>query len=255
MAETLSRDNWYKDFFQGKTLELWRRAKSLDQTEAECAFLQEVFDGEDRFHLLDVPCGNGRLSVPMAQAGFKITGVDYSEEFTDEAANEAKSAKLSKDAIQFIRSDMRTISFKQKFDGAFCLGNSFGYFDREGTAKMFNAISGSLKTGAKFVLDSVMTAETFLVDGAKREWVRVGDMLMLVENRYNCRESCVETDYIFVHDGKEEIRRAVHWIYTTGEICSMLEKVDFKVLELFGSTECDSYELGSEKLLLVAEKK
>ncbi len=255
MTDTSANHDWYKNFFSGAALDLWRQAKTEEETEEECAFLQEIFHQSNGTHLLDVPCGAGRLTLPMVQAGYKITGMDYCQEFVDDGARAAKAAKLGSDAVRFVQGDMRTISLEQKFDGAFCFGNSFGYFDREGTEQMFEALYGCLKTGAKFVLETIMLAESFLVNGAEREWLRVGDMLMLVENHYDIRESCVHTDYTFIRKGKEENRRATHWIYTSGEVCSMLSKAGFIVSDLFCSLECDEYTLGAERMLLVAKKR
>ena len=254
MSDKLPANPWFKEFFAGAALDLWRNAKSAQETEDECAFLQEILDVDAGAHILDVPCGNGRLSLPMVQSGFKVTGLDYCQEFIAEAAATTKSAKLDQKLIQFVQGDMKTMTFVQKFDGAFCMGNSFGYFNREDTAQSVRAVSDSLRIGAKFVLDSLMIAESFLVNGGEREWIKVGDMLMLIENQYDCRQGCVKTDYTFIRDGHEEHRRAVHWIFTAGEVCAMLEKSGFSILELFCSTDCESYILGSERLLLVAEK-
>ncbi|HEY9733852.1 MAG TPA: class I SAM-dependent methyltransferase [Drouetiella sp.] len=247
-------EDWYKNFFSGAALDLWRQAKSDDETKSECEFLEEIFDSTADLHLLDVPCGNGRLTLPMAEAGFRVTGVDFCTEFLDEARKLALAADCADELVQFVPGDMRTISIREKFDGAFCFGNSFGYFDRAGTAEMFQALSNSVRAGGKVVIDSSMLAETFLVNGAEREWLRVGDMLMLIENHYDVRESCVRTDYTFIRDGKQESRQATHWIYTSGEVCSMLSKAGFKVRDLFGSLQFDAFELGSERMLLVAEK-
>lgn len=254
MSNIPSNENWYKTFFSGAALDLWRQAKTEEETIEECAFLEEIFDDTADLHLLDVPCGNGRLTLAMASAGYKMTGLDYCQEFIDDAAKSAKSADLGDDFVHFVQGDMRTISLKQKFDGAFCFGNSFGYFNREGTMEMFKSLGANLKPGGKFVLESGMLAETFLVNGAEREWLRVGDMYMLIENQYDPRESCVHTKYTFIREGKEESRKAAHWIYTSGEVCSMLEQSGFVVRDLFASTECDPYELGSERILLVAQK-
>lgn len=254
MSTSTSRDTWYRDFFTGAALDLWRQAKTEDETENECAFLQEIFE-QSGSHLLDVPCGNGRLTIPMAEAGYKVTGLDFCQEFLDDAAKRAASINFEDGAVEFIQGDMRKISSKTKFDGAFCFGNSFGYFNREGTEQMFQSVGECLKVGAKFVLESSMLAETFLVNGAEREWVRVGDMLMLIENHYDPRESCVQTEYTFIRDGKQESRHATHWIYTAGELCSMLSRAGLFVDDLFGSLEGDEYALGSERVVLVAEKR
>jgi SAM-dependent methyltransferase len=243
---------WFEEFFTGAALDLWRKAISQETTDQEIEFLQEVLAAPEGGHLIDLPCGNGRLSLPFSQLGYKVSGVDFSAAFIEEAKTNAAAKKLK---IDYIKDDMRKVSFKNKFDGAFCMGNSFGYFDRAGTSEFFKTVSGCLKSGAKFVIESGMIAECFLVNGGQREWVQVGDMTMLIENNYNCRFSCVETNYTFIRDGKEEKRRAVHWIYTAGEICRMLEQADFAVDDLFSSTDFDQFALGAERLLVVAQRR
>jgi cyclopropane fatty-acyl-phospholipid synthase-like methyltransferase len=230
--------DWHEKFFQGEALELWRRAIPVEETEREIAFLQEVLDLAEGAAVLDVPCGNGRLSLPFALSGCNVTGIDSSRDFIDEASS---SAMRHRTKIDYIRSDMRLLNYQNKFDGAFCMGNSFGYFDRAGTCQFISAVGAALKSGAKFVLDSLVTAESFLVNGAEHD-------------RYDCRRSCVETAYTFIRNGKEEQHLAVHWIYTSGEICSMLEQAGFTIIELFEDVDFNPYSLGADRLLLVAQK-
>src|SRR6185295_16998228 len=78
-------DNWYESFFHGVTLDLWRRAIPPEQTQAEAEFLIEQLSCSPGSHVLDVPCGNGRLSFELAKRGLRVTGVDISEEFIAEA--------------------------------------------------------------------------------------------------------------------------------------------------------------------------
>jgi len=247
----LLKEGWFEDFFSGAALDLWRNAIPQETTEREVEFLSDVFSLPEGSRLLDAPCGNGRLSLPFALLKYKVTGIDFSAAFVAEAKETARTKKVQ---IDYLQGDMRNLSFENEFDGAFCMGNSFGYFDRAGTLQFFQSVSRSLKSGAKFVIDSAMVAETFLVNGGVKEWVQVGDIYMLIENKYDCRQSLVETDYTFVSKGKEEKRRALHWIYSAGEVCHMLEQADFVVDDLFSSTDCDEFSLGDERLLLVAHK-
>src|SRR6187399_1649394 len=78
-------DNWYESFFHGVTLDLWRRAIPPEQTKAEAEFLSEQLKCTRGSNVLDVPCGNGRLSFELAKRGLGVTGVDISEEFIEEA--------------------------------------------------------------------------------------------------------------------------------------------------------------------------
>ncbi len=77
--------NWYETFFHGVTLDLWRRAIPPEQTTAEADFLIQNLNCEPGARLLDVPCGNGRLTFELANRGYRVTGVDLAEEFIEEA--------------------------------------------------------------------------------------------------------------------------------------------------------------------------
>ena len=244
--------SWYESFFTGAALDLWRRAISPDQTEDEARFLQIHLEVGMGAKVLDVPCGNGRLGLPIALLGCEVTGVDLSDEFLQEAE---KKAKLYEVEMNFVRKDMKDIDERDLFDAAFCMGNSFGYFDRASSSTFLSAVSTALKPGARFVLHTCMSAESFLVSGSEREWVKVGTMHMLIENVYDCRTSSVTSQYTFLQDGKEEQRTATHWIYTTGELCRMLDEAGFDVLHMFDSTDEEPFTLGSDELYLVACKR
>lgn len=255
MPSKTQSPGWFADFFQGAALELWRRANSSEDTQREVQFLKETLAAPKGGRLLDLPCGNGRLSLPMALLGYEVTGVDFSPTFVEEARS---AAKAYKGKTNFINADMRALTYENEFDGAFCMGNSFGYFDRGDTTNFLKSLSKSLKPKARFIMESFMVAECFLVNGSEREWLQRGDMYMLVENNYDCRKSIVESKYIFIVNGKEETRCATHWVYTTGELCQMLEEAGFTIEELLSSPDPDEPEpftLGAERLIVVAEKR
>ena len=77
--------NWFESFFHGVTLDLWRKAIPPAQTTAEAEFLIDHLNCDPGARVLDVPCGNGRLSFELAKRGLRVTGVDISEEFIEEA--------------------------------------------------------------------------------------------------------------------------------------------------------------------------
>lgn len=258
-ASLILKANWFEQFFAGEALELWRRAIAPESTEEEVSFLTEVLEVEPGGRLLDIPCGNGRLSLPLAQIGYRVTGLDFCSEFLIEAKAAAERLKTAATdsgilGVSFVKGDMRSYQWQECFDGAFCMGNSFGYFNREDTMQCLKSISASLKSGAKFVIDSSMIAESFYINGGEREWIQIDDMYMLIENIYSPRLSCVETNYTFIRDGKEEKRQSLHWIYSCGELSTMLESADFSVAEILSSTDFEPFELGSERMLLIAEK-
>src|ERR1700704_5378679 len=82
--------NWYENFFHGVALDLWRKAVPPQQAKSEAEFLVKALQCAKGAHLLDVPCGNGRLSLELAGRGYRVTGMDISEEFIAEAQSRVK---------------------------------------------------------------------------------------------------------------------------------------------------------------------
>ena len=78
--------------------------------------------------LLDCPCGYGRISIPLARKGIRVTGVDIMPPYLKELEKRARRAKLK---IPTVHSDMRRINFENHFDAAANIWTSFGYFEKE----------------------------------------------------------------------------------------------------------------------------
>jgi SAM-dependent methyltransferase len=267
--------NWFEDFFHGITLDLWRKAIPPDQTTAEADFLIKVLNCRPGAHVLDVPCGNGRLSFELAKRGLRITGVDISEEFVDEArsmiaglakdqppasttqsglpARGPRSAGGS-DSIRFILGDMRHIEDCGVYDGAYCFGNSFAFMEHADMEKFLRGVAQALKPGARFIIETGMAAESVLPHFEEQSSHEIGDIALTVNERYVAAESCIDSEYVFERDGQTESRLAREWIYTTAEIQRMLKHAGFKVLDIYGSLKCEPYKLGSQELFLVTER-
>lgn len=242
-------DDWTKTFFQGLTLDVWKGAMTSETTVDEATFLANNLHVEEGALLLDIPCGNGRLSLLLTEMGFKTTGVDTSEDFIRDAKAAAQGTTST-----FVHGDMRRIDWNQVFDGAFCLGNSFGFYDEVESLEFICKVASSLKPGGHFVLDTLMVAEAFLTNGSEREWQKIDDTVMLVENKYDCRKSIVESTYTYIRPDKPtQTSTAFYHVFTSGQICSMLHTAGFEVVDLFGSVDDDPFELGSERLLAVAK--
>src|SRR5215831_19107319 len=90
--------NWFEDFFHGITLDLWRKAIPPEHTKAEAEFLIEVLHCKSGARVLDVPCGNGRLSFELVKHGYRVTGIDISEEFIEEAKSKCALPDPAADA-------------------------------------------------------------------------------------------------------------------------------------------------------------
>jgi ubiquinone/menaquinone biosynthesis C-methylase UbiE len=265
------RSNWYENFFHGVPLDLWRKAVSPEQTNAESDFLIKALRCDAGSRLLDVPCGNGRLSLELARRRYRITGVDISREFIEEARTLANQLDLPAKAggtdkarpgsttaepqVEFVLGDMRRIDQEETFDGAFCFGNSFGYLVYADMETFLNGVARALKPGARFVVETGMAAESVLRKFEEQTSHQIQDILLTIKERYLAEESCIDTEYVFERNGQTETRLAKHWIYTVAEIRRILEHAGFAVLNLYGSLKCEPFVLGSDELFVVAQRR
>ena len=251
--------NWYETFFHGVTLDLWRRAIPPEQTTAEADFLVQYLNCVPGGRLLDVPCGNGRLTFELAKRGYRVTGIDLADEFIEEARASAATALAPRataggsDTVQFILGDMRNIEGPGVYDGAFCFGNSFGFLEYADMEKFLAGVARALKPGARFIVNTAMAAESVLPDFEEQSCHEMGDIIMTVKERYVAEESCVDSEYIFERNGETDSRKAKHWIYTVAEIRRMLERAGFEILNCFGSLKGEPFKLGSRELFVVSE--
>jgi cyclopropane fatty-acyl-phospholipid synthase-like methyltransferase len=249
--------NWYEDFFHGVSIDLWRKAISPEQTKREGDFLLKALESEAGSHLLDVPCGNGRLSFELAGRGYRVTGVDISDEFIQEAQSTARASAANTGGTpvpQFLLGNMCRIEGEAIYDGAYCFGNSFGFLEYAHMESFLGSVARALKPGARFIVETGMAAESILTKFEAETSHQIEDILVIIREQYLAEESCIDTEYVFQRNGEVESRTAKHWIYTVAEIRRMLERAGFEVLNVYGSLKFEPYVLGSEELFVIARR-
>lgn len=242
---------WYESFFRGVALDFWRQAIPPEQTRLEAEFLAAELKLPPGGRVLDIPCGSGRHALEMASRGYRVTGLDVSHEQIEEARRLSAEAGLQ---IEWREADMKDFEGRGELDGAYCMGNSFGYLPPEETRRFIAAVSRSLKPGGRFVMDTGMAAESVLAGLKEREWAPVGEILFLEENRYQLAESCIETTYTFVRRGETVTRTGLQWVYTLRELRALLSQEGLRVESMYRGVDRAPFELGANYLILSAQK-
>jgi SAM-dependent methyltransferase len=117
---------------------------------------------------LDLACGTGFLTIPLAEAGLEMTGVDISPEMLDHARH--KSAARS---IRWLLDDCRTLDLGQQFRLITLTGNAFQAFltraDQEG---LLVGVRRHLAPGGLFAFETRFPrpGALFAVDTPEGEW-------------------------------------------------------------------------------------
>ena len=246
------KPNWWENFFHGVALDFWRAAISDEQTRAETDFLEKQLQLPAGAKVLDVPSGNGRLSIALAKRGFSLTAVDQATEFILEAQKISAQAGV---AVDWKQHDMRDLPWTEEFAGAFCFGNSFGYLDDEGNAEFLRAVATTLRRGARFVLDNGAVAECLLPILQERRTLECGGITLDSETRYDHKQGRIFTNYTFIRDGLSDTRPASQRVYTYREITDLLNQAGLEPVAAFSSLAEEPFKFGAQRLFLVAEKR
>ena len=245
-------DKWWSIFFDGVTLDLWRQVFPEEQSRQEAEFIEKALGVHPPARILDVPCGEGRLARPLASKGYEVTGVDYSPDFLADARAKSDQEHLK---IEWRQGDMRHLDLPaERFDGAYCMGGSFGYFDDAGNADFLRSVASILKPGAHFVLDASRLAENVLQVFQKHESAQIVDILFEQDNRYNHETGRMETEYTFTKGGQIHKKSSSDRIYTYREQCQLLADAGFKGIQGYASFNMEPFQLGARALYLVSRK-
>lgn len=242
------KQEWFETFFRGVAVELWSRVLPPAVTEAEVAFLEQELAAPTGGRILDVPCGHGRHSIELSRRGYRITGVDLSEDCL-------AAARKSAPQLDWRSGDMRSLELEPAtYDGAFCFGNSFGYLDHVSAAVFLRGVAQALKPGAKLIIDTGTVAESILPSLLKTRWHRAGDIFMLSENRYVAEESRLDIDYTFIQGGVIETRASSSYVITAAELRRLFRDARFEVAGMYASVTREPYQLGSPRMMMVGQR-
>ena len=247
-------DNWYETFFQGINCEVWENAIPQEITNQEVDFIVSELKLNSGTRILDIPCGFGRHALELAKRGFRVTGVDISETFINNLNSKIRAESLD---IRAIHADILTIDLSEKYDGAICMGNSFGYFDVEHMKVFISKISSALHSGARFIINSGMIAESILSNFthySNNSSYTIGDITMDVSNYYDPGNSYMVSKLVYTKNGSVEEHAFKHHVFTMGEVNRLLQSVGLKVISMYGSLEKIPFKIGDRQVYLVAEK-
>lgn len=117
----------------------------------------EIFGGP----ILELGCGTGKISIPMAQHGLEVVGIDLFPSMLREAQRKADELHLH---VQWIEGDMRNFMLDQKFKMILLPSNNVGHLH---TIDDFEACMESVKRhllpDGVFIIDVMVPNLKFLL--------------------------------------------------------------------------------------------
>lgn len=181
---------------------------------------------------LDCACGIGRIGLPLAKRGIRVTGIDITQSYLDEFGAKARRMGLK---VDLHRVDMRMIDFDSEFDAAGNLWTSFGYFEKESDnlltlKKMYRA----LKPGCKVMLH-LMNRDWFIAKCESTELFEVKDTIIGQVRKFDYERSVIDSIWYVIKDGKKRTFPMSLRLYSYHELIDMFRSAGFVDIEGYGS--------------------
>lgn len=170
---------WYERSFGSDYMIVYRH-RDWEQAAAEAKRMAGWLRLPEEAEVLDIGCGMGRHALALAELGYRVSGVDLSEELLAEAV-----AHNADGLVRFSQGDMRALPYENgTFRATVNLFTSFGYFTEEADSEqVLREIRRVLRSDGQFLIDFLNSAhvEKHLVPYSSRVDEPTG--LVIVERR------------------------------------------------------------------------
>ena len=162
--------------------------------------------------ILELGCGTGKLSIPLAQAGFSVAGLDNSPALLQFAASKSGDVK-------WIAGDMRSFDLDERFALIILPSNNLGHLHTpEDFESCISSVKRHLQPAGAFVIDVFVPNFKLLLRDAAEEYVLdeyddpegQGQVRVMAQSIYEPTTQIMRTKTIRKVVGQPDI--VSHWI-------------------------------------------
>lgn len=219
-------------------------------------YLRQTARWGDR--VLELACGTGRLTVPLAARGLRITGLDLADAMLARARDRAARAGA---AARFLKSDMRAFELAERFDLIFIPINSLCHLlVRPDVEACFCCVRAHLAPQGRFVID-VFNPSLAILGRDPGRWYEVGEytdagggrVRLTEQNRY---DSATQINHILWRFESDDGRRVEHRLtmrqFFPQELDALLAYNGFAIDAKYGQYGEKEFHAESTQQLVVA---
>lgn len=211
-----------------------------------------LFRHEPGTQILDLCCGPGIYLVPLAEAGYAVTGVDLSPGMVEQARQRRNAADV---AAEIIEDDMLTYVRPDAYDVIVNMFSSFGYFEDDAdNLQVLHNIHRSLRPGGEFLIE--VFGKEFLAshDLGRPQVIDLDGESVFVRNTVHHDWSRLRTEWTGISAEGVRTAHIDSQLYSASELRVLLEGAGFIHVEIFGGFDGRPYDLDSKTLLARAHR-
>jgi SAM-dependent methyltransferase len=210
--------------------------------------------------VLELACGTGRVTIPVAQIGVEIVGLDQSASMLAHARAKAAEAGVQ---IEWVEADCRNFRLDRKFALIFMAFNSMQHLhDHASLAALFAKVRGHLTPGGRFIFEVFNPSLAILTRDYSQRYV---------DRRYEDPDGrgTVTLEMTAVYDDAAQVNRMTWYFSLPGEKDFRVERLDvrcffpqeldqlvrangFEIEQKFGNFEGKVFASGDMRQIVVA---
>jgi ubiquinone/menaquinone biosynthesis C-methylase UbiE len=201
--------------------------------------------------ILDVPCGQGRHAHLLAEAGYKVQGLDYSRDLLGVARKRGSGPNL-----RYKQGDMRSLpgDWTRRFDAVLNLFTSFGFFAHPADdARVVKEFARVLKPGGLLIWqgasrDGVMSR--FLA----RDWWTSDNTMFAQEREFDPLSGLLTVRSTSTRGNRRVSREHSIRLYTASRLAELFTQNGLIVEQAYDSFSDRPLRRVSSEMMLVARK-
>jgi SAM-dependent methyltransferase len=238
----------------------------IKKTEKEIEGLLKIFEKYNvpkKGAILDLACGIGRHSVPLAKKGYNVTGVDFSPTYISNAIEYSDEKNVTKNT-HFIEGDMRNVEeilreHIDSFDVVLNLFTSMGYWDEKTDRHIFTQALNLTKPGGIFIIHTANRDYLVKHFQARDVISWEGGRVMLADRRLNLENSRMHNVWKYFDQVEDNLRYLTtsefdHRIYSLHELKKQIEKSGWQYQECIGGFDMEEFAIDTFNMILIARK-
>ncbi len=217
--------------------------------------------------LLELGVGTGRVAIPLAKAGFQVTGIDVSHEML--ATAQAKLDQNTKKRVRLVQADMRQFHLGERFNMAFYSLRTFCHLTTTAVQiQSLECVRSHLTDEGILIIALYNPDLPRLVEGDREltlAWVKPnptgeGTIAKLESFTIDPTRQLQQVTFFYDEtDAAGATRRttasfALRYFFRY-EVELLLERCGFGVDALYGSYDLDDYGPDSEEMIFVARRR
>lgn len=203
--------------------------------------------------ILDAPCGQGRHAHLLAEAGFRVDGIDYSRQLIALAKKRGTGPSL-----HYTRADMRKLrsSWSNTFDGVINLFTSFGFFDNPSDdARVIREFARVLKPGGVLIWQGASRDGVMARFLSRDSWETEDGTIVMQGRRFDPLSGVLTIEStIRRKNGRTSRREHRIRLYTATRLAELCAAENLIVEESFDGFSGRPLTRRSTEMLLVARK-